>query len=118
MPQVSQASHPGGAGASALEHLLGDELTVPPDRGALLETTWRMHPDVRGFISEVIYGGKLHSHATCGGQSAAGQTGLRWLRAEHKGRSTESPEEAALVVAKVEELLGAPWTDQHGVTLL
>jgi predicted RecB family nuclease len=116
LAQVSKASHPGGAGASALEHLLGDALTVPPDRGVLLETTWRMHPDVCEFISEVMYGGKLHSHATCGGQSAAGQTGLRWLRAEHKGRSTESPEEAALVVAKVEELLGQPWTDQHGVT--
>jgi predicted RecB family nuclease len=116
LPQVSKASHPGGAGTSALEHLLGDALTVPPDRGVLLETTWRMHPDVCAFISEVMYGGKLHSHATCDGQSAAGQTGLRWMRAEHKGRSTESPEEASLVVAKVEELLGQPWTDQHGVT--
>ena len=116
LPQVAQASHPGGAGASALEHLLGDELTVPPDRGVLLETTWRMHPDVCGFISDVMYGGKLHSHESCVGQSAAGQTGLRWLRAEHKGCSTESPQEAAIVVAKVEELLGQPWTDQHGVT--
>ena len=116
LPQVSQATHPGGAGASALEHLLDGELTVPADRGVLLETTWRMHPDVCGFISDVMYGGKLHSHESCGGQSAAGQTGLRWLRAEHKGRSTESPEEAAVVVAKVEELLGQEWTDQHGVT--
>jgi superfamily I DNA and/or RNA helicase len=73
LAQVSKASHPGGAGASALEHLLGDALTVPPDRGVLLETTWRMHPDVCEFISEVMYGGKLHSHATCGGQSAAGR---------------------------------------------
>jgi len=116
LPQVSQASHPGGAGASALEHLLGDELTVPPDRGVLLETTWRMHPDVCEFISEVMYGGKLHSHESCVGQQAAGQTGLRWLRAEHEGCSTESEEEAAIVVARVEELLGQPWTDQHGET--
>ncbi len=116
LPQVSKASHPGGAGASALEHLLGDELTVPADRGVLLETTWRMHPDVCEFISEVMYAGKLHSHSSCAGQSAAGQTGLRWLKAVHKGCSTESPEEAAIVVAKVEELLGQHWTDQHGVT--
>ena len=116
LPQVSQASHPGGAGASALEHLLAGELTVPADRGVLLDTTWRMHPDVCGFISEVMYGGKLHSHESCAGQSAAGQTGLRWLRAAHTGRSTESPEEAAIVVAKVMELLGQPWTDQHGTT--
>jgi uncharacterized protein len=116
LAQVSQAAHPGGAGASALEHLLADELTVPPDRGVLLDTTWRMHPDVCEFISDVMYGAKLHSHESCGRQSAAGQTGLRWLRAEHKGRSTESPEEAAIVVAQVEELLGHDWTDQHGHT--
>ena len=70
LPQVAQASHPGGAGASALEHVLGGELTVPPERGVLLETTWRMHPDVCDFISEVMYGGKLHSHESCVGQSA------------------------------------------------
>jgi len=116
LPQVSQASHPGGSGASALEHLLDGELTVSPGRGVLLETTWRMHPDVCEFISEVMYGGKLHSHESCIGQSAAGETGLRWLRAEHKGCSTESPEEAAIVVAKVQELLGQPWTDQRGET--
>jgi predicted RecB family nuclease len=116
LPQVSKATHPGGAGASALEHLLDGELTVPTDRGVLLETTWRMHPDVCEFISEVMYGGKLHSHPSCRAQSVAGQTGLRWLQASHKGCSTESPEEAALVVAKVEELLGQNWTDQHGVT--
>jgi len=116
LAQVSQASHPGGAGASALEHLLDGELTVLPERGVLLETTWRMHPDVCEFISDVMYGGKLHCHETCVGQSAAGETGLRWLRATHKGRSTESPEEAAIVVAKVEEMLGQDWTDQHGVT--
>ncbi len=116
LPQVSQASHPGGAGASALEHLLDGELTVPADRGVLLEETRRMHPDICEFISEVMYGGKLRSHPSCAGQSVAGETGLRWLRAEHTGRSTESPEEAALVAAKVHELLGRPWTDQHGVT--
>jgi uncharacterized protein len=116
LAQVSKASHPNGSGASALEHLLGDELTFPPERGVLLDTTRRMHPDVCGFISEVMYGGKLHSHVTCAAQHAAGQTGLRWLRAEHAGCSTESAEEAAIVVAEVERLLGRPWTDQHGVT--
>jgi predicted RecB family nuclease len=116
LAQVCKASHPNGAGASALEHLLGDELTVPPEQGVLLDTTWRMHPDVCEFISDVMYGGKLHSHSSCVGQQAAGQTGLRWLRAEHDGRSTESPEEAAIVLAEVKELLGRPWTDQKGVT--
>ena len=44
LPQVSQASHPNGAGASALEHILGDDRTVSADRGVLLDVTWRMHP--------------------------------------------------------------------------
>lgn len=116
LAQVAQASHPNGSGSSALEHFLGVELTMPPERGVLLDTTWRMHPHVCEFISDVMYGGKLHSHETCSGQQAAGQTGLRWLRAEHEGRSTESPEEAAIVAAQIEELLGQPWTDQKGVT--
>jgi predicted RecB family nuclease len=116
LAQVSKASHPNGSGSSALEHLLGEELTMPADRGVLLDTTRRMHPDVCEFISDVMYGGKLHSHPSCSGQLAAGETGLRWLRSEHDGRATESPEEAAIVLAKVTELLGQPWTDQPGVT--
>jgi predicted RecB family nuclease len=116
LPQVSQASHPNGAGASGLEHLLGDASTVSDERGVLLDVTWRMHPDVCSFISDVMYEGKLESHDSCAGQTTAAGTGLRWIRAEHEGRSTESPEEAALVVAKIKELLGQPWTDQHGVT--
>ena len=63
--QVSQGIHPAGASASVLEHLLGDEDTVPPDRGLFLSRTWRMHPDVCRFISETSYEGRLHSVAAC-----------------------------------------------------
>ena len=102
---------------SALEHLLGaDDRTFPDDRGVLLDVTWRMHPDVCGFISDVMYEGKLTSHDSCVGQSTAAGTGLRWIRAEHDGNSTESPEEAAIVVSTIEGLIGTDWTDQHGVT--
>ena len=61
LAQVSQGIHPEGAAASVLEHLLGDEDTVPPDRGLFLSRTWRMHPDVCRFISETSYEGRLHS---------------------------------------------------------
>jgi uncharacterized protein len=116
LPQVSQASHPNGAGASGLNHLIGDALTVSNDRGVLLNVTWRMHPDVCSFISDVMYEGKLESHESCDGQTPGAGTGLHWIRAEHDERSTESPEEAALVAAKILELIGQPWTDQYGVT--
>ena len=66
LPQVAKASHPNRSGVSALEHLLGEEArTFPDDRGVLLDVTRRMHPDVCGFISEVMYEGKLTSHESC-----------------------------------------------------
>ena len=118
LPQVAQASHPNRCGVSALEHLLGEGVrTFPPERGVLLDVTWRMHPDVCDFISEVMYEGRLTSHPSCALQTtAAAGTGLRWIRAHHTGRSTESPEEAAIVAATIQGLLGTDWTDQDGAT--
>ena len=118
LPQVAQASHPNRSGVSALEHLLGEGVrTFPPERGVLLDVTWRMHPDVCDFISEVMYEGRLTSHPSCALQTtAAAGTGLRWIRAQHTGRSTESPEEAAIVADTIQGLLGTDWTDQDGAT--
>ena len=59
LPQVTQAAHPGGSGASVLEHLLDGEATIPPERGVLLTETWRMHPDVCAFVSERSYDDRL-----------------------------------------------------------
>ncbi len=117
LPQVAQAAHPSRSGVSALEHVIGEGTrTIPPDRGALLDVTWRMHPDVCSFISDVVYDARLTSHPSCAGQTTSAGTGLRWIRAEHTARSTESPEEAALVAATIERLVGTDWTDQRGVT--
>ena len=115
LPQVAQASHPNRSGVSALEHLLGEGVqTFPPEQGVLLDTTWRMHPDVCQFISDVMYEGRLTSETSCAVQATAAGTGLRWIRADHTGRSTESPEEAALVAATIRGLVGTEWTDRHG----
>ncbi|GAA2725724.1 DEAD/DEAH box helicase [Cellulomonas aerilata] len=89
---------------------------MPEDRGVFLSETRRMHPDICRFISERIYEGRLSSHTTCGQQDTDFGTGLRWLRADHVGRSTHAAEEADLVHAEITRLLGAPWVDQHGVT--
>lgn len=114
--QVVQASHPGRSGASVLEHALGPSVaTVPPDRGVFLTETRRMHPDVCHFISHQIYEGRLGWHESCERQGTDEGTGLRWLRAHHTGCSTESTEEADLVVAEVQRLLGKGWTDADGV---
>ncbi|MGZ7080083.1 MAG: TM0106 family RecB-like putative nuclease, partial [Thermoanaerobaculia bacterium] len=61
LAQVSQAPHPGTSGASVLEHLLGSDATIASDRGLFLAHTYRMHPDVCRFVSEVVYEGRLKS---------------------------------------------------------
>lgn len=114
LAQVAQAEHPGGSGASVLEHVLGEHATIPSDQGVFLSESRRMHPDVCHFISEQIYEGRLTSHESCAQQTTVAGTGLRWLRATHAGRSTESPEEAEIVVGQIRSLLGEPWTDHHG----
>lgn len=116
LPQVAQASHPGGGGRSVLEHVLGEHATIPAERGVFLAETRRMHPDVCEFISDEIYEGRLTSHPSCRQQSTERGTGLRWLPATHAGRATESEEEAELVHAEIASLIGTPWTNQHGLT--
>jgi uncharacterized protein len=123
LAQVSQGVHPtdGGlsAGASVLEHLLGDAKTIPRDRGFFLEKTWRMHPNVSGFISSVVYDGRLESapgrevqHVESAGLRGSG---LRFLPVEHEGNSTSSEEEAETVAREVHLLLqGGSFTNIAG----
>lgn len=116
LPQVTLATHPDGAGASVLEHVLGEHATVPPDRGVFLDMTWRMHPSICSFLSEHVYDGRLAAHPHCARQSVAGEAGLRWIRAEHSGCETSSDVEAQLVAEAIRGLIGKPWTDFDGET--
>lgn len=119
LPQVVQGVHPEGTGVSVLEHLLGDDGTIPPARGLFLAETWRMHPDVCGFVSQVMYGSRLHSEASRARQrvDAPGLTGtgLRFLPVEHAGNSQRSAEEAEAVREVMEQLLRGAFTDHEGV---
>lgn len=123
LPQVTQADHPDGSGASVLEHLLQGESTIPAGRGVLLTETWRMHPDVCAFVSERSYDERLHSRALCaarrvdaGAGGLAGH-GLRSIAVEHEGRSQAAPEEAAVIGVACRDLLrGSSVTDDTGAT--
>ena len=61
LEQPQQGSHPEGTHVSALEHLLGEKKTIPDDRGLFLARTWRLHPDICSFTSELFYEGRLRS---------------------------------------------------------
>jgi predicted RecB family nuclease len=114
LAQVSQADHPDGSGASVLEHVLGDQATIPAKEGVFISETRRMHPDVCAFISRQIYEGRLTSHASCARQTTNFGTGLRWIKATHAERSTESYEESALVVEQILSMIGTQWVNQAG----
>ncbi len=121
LSQPSKGSHPPGAEVSALQHVLGQGATVAPERGILLDTTWRMHPAVCAFVSDVAYDGRLRTHPTCAAQTLAdgdplGGVGLRYLPIQHQGNRTSSLEEAAEVARCVEALVGRRWVDRHGQT--
>lgn len=119
LAQPSQAAHPPGAGASALEHILGGHATVAPEAGLLLDQTWRMHPSLCRYTSATFYDGKLtwadglELQEILGDLSPRG-AGLRVVEVPHEGNTNSSPEEAAVVAELVRELLGRQWQDKRG----
>jgi predicted RecB family nuclease len=115
LAQVSQGVHPGGTGCSVLEHLLGDDATVPPERGLFLERTRRMHPDVCRFVSEVVYDGRLLPLPGLERQRVDGVgAGIRHLPVEHEGNSQAAPEEAGAIAEEIERLVGREYTPADG----
>jgi hypothetical protein len=112
--QPSQGSHPDGSGVSALGHLLGEHETMPPEAGLFLHETWRMHPNVCAFISEIAYEGKLGSAPGREHQVVDGFAGLRFLPVRHAGNRVRSTDEAVAVAALIHGLVGRPWTDHEG----
>jgi uncharacterized protein len=121
LPQVSQGTHPEGAEASALEHLVGNARTIAPDRGLLLDTTYRLHPDVNDYVSEAFYENRLSTDPANARQDLAegepvGGTGVRHVPLVHTGAGNRSRTEAAWIADAMESLLGRPWTDRAGET--
>jgi predicted RecB family nuclease len=122
LPQVTQAQHPDGSGASVLEHILDGANTLAPEQGVLLTETWRMHPDVCRFVSERSYDSRLRSRPGCeqrriDASGALSGAGLRAIAVDHEGRSQSSPEEAEVIAVSCRELLGgATVTGSDGVT--
>ncbi len=121
LPQLTHGVHSAGAGASVLEHYLAGQSTVPVNRGLFLATTYRMHPDICAFVSELSYDGRLESDPSCSRQVVASKglsgTGLCFLPVEHRGNARLAVEEADVVAREVRELLcSGSFTDRRGDT--
>jgi uncharacterized protein len=120
LEQPSKASHPEGSDASALHHILNGAKTVTPEAGLFLPKTYRLHPDICKFTSELFYENRLNPVRHLDRQVVRGAldgSGLRYLPVAHEGASNCSPEEARAVADLVQVLLhGKPtWTDRHDV---
>ncbi len=122
LDQPQQGSHPDGCGISALEHLLDGRLTIPDDRGLFLAETWRLHPALCEYTSEMFYESRLRPRSGLERQTLASAplagAGPWLLPVEHEGCRNRSPEEVAAVALLIERTLasGATWTDAAGAT--
>jgi uncharacterized protein len=121
LDQPLKGSHPPGAERSALGHLLGERATIEPHQGLFLDRTWRLHPDLCAFTSELFYAGQLQPEGVTRRQGVEASpplsgTGLRWIPVAHHDNAVESPEEAAVVGELVASAVGgdACWTDVAG----
>jgi len=122
LDQPMQGSHPEGTDVSALHHVLGEEQTLSAEQGLFLAETWRLHPAICTFTSEMFYASRLHPRAglelqAINSASRVNGSGLRFLAVATNGNQSSSPEEAEAVRGLVAEILesGATWTNSHGV---
>jgi predicted RecB family nuclease len=114
LPQVSQGSHPPGADASVLGHLLGEDETLREGMGVFLEHTWRLRPEVNAYVSKTFYEGRLEPAEVTSTRMIVDGNGVRFLPVPHSGHRTAAPEEAKEVAAEIERLVGTPYV-QDGV---
>jgi superfamily I DNA and/or RNA helicase len=123
LDQPLQGTHPPGADRSALAHVLAGAATIAPDRGLFLETTWRLHPVLCEFTSEVFYDDRLEPEAHLIRQrlsvpiAIVDGVGPRLLPVPTEGADNESPTEADAIASLASALVrDGSWTDADGVS--
>ena len=121
LEQPQKGAHPEGADVSALEHVLGDAKTMPPERGLFLDETWRLSPDdLRVHLRGVLRAkARVPARARAAGADRRDAVRRRRTvvrrRAEHEGNQSASAEEVEAIAALVAALLapGAPGATQR-----
>ena len=123
LEQPQKGSHPEGVNASALQHILGEDKTIPVDRGIFLPVTWRLAPSICAFTSELFYEGRLTSkpgleHQRLTGAGEFDGNGLWVVDVDHDGNRNSSTEEVEVVADLVAKLTapGVQWIDEEGKT--
>lgn len=119
--QPQKGVHPLGVDVSALSHLLDGHATIEQGKGLFLKETYRLHPEICAFISELFYDSRLMARPENSNQrlhenGLLDGAGLRFVPLEHFGNQTESPEEVSKIAEIVKDLLDrkAAWVDKTG----
>jgi len=122
LEQPTQSSHPEHSDVSALEYFLDGEPTMPKGRGLFLNETYRLHPAITSFTSEVYYEDRLVSVPGLENQAILGSanysgSGLVHVPVEHEGNTSKSKEEVEVVANIVDELLDGSvlYRDKDGI---
>ena len=110
LPQVTQGTHPEPIDGSALGWLTADSEVIPDDLGYFLDKSWRMRPEVCAVVSELSYDGMLTSHPSDRFLEGV-DPGFYPMPVFHLDNSTDSPEEAKVVVELVQSMLSKTWND-------
>jgi uncharacterized protein len=102
-----------------VEHLLGEQETVPRQRGLFLDRTWRMHPSLCEFISRLMYEGRLGAVRDASRQAVLcaewPPAGVVHVPIDHDGNARASEEEADAIARIVNSLLACDWRRADGV---
>lgn len=122
LDQPTQGTHPGESGHSGLQYLLQDKPTIPDDLGIFLRRSWRMRPEICGFVSDAVYDGRLSAEAvTSRRELRLGEghprrltvpAGVAYVPVEHDGNQCESEEEADTIADILRELSAAKIVDR------
>ncbi len=123
LDQPLKGSHPVGAERSALAHLLGrDTAVMPSELGLFMDKTWRLHPDICSYTSEVFYESALlpesgNEQQALSGAGLVDGEGIRFIAVDHAAARNDnrSIEEARVIADLVCGLLEgrATWLDRE-----
>ncbi|WP_281227913.1 TM0106 family RecB-like putative nuclease [Flavobacterium aquiphilum] len=122
LKQPIKGVHPEGTEVSGLEHLLEGKKTISVEKGIFLANTWRMHPNICFFDSEMFYESRLHTIGGLENQRIEGNTqfigsGLYYKAVEHEGNTNLSIEEINEIEKIVQELIKGDvfWYDEKNI---
>ncbi|MFZ3323726.1 MAG: TM0106 family RecB-like putative nuclease [Usitatibacter sp.] len=123
LEQPQKGAHPEGADVAALVHLVGkSRATLEDDQGLFLDSTFRLHPAICDFTSEIYYEDRLvpvpgRDRQRLDGATHFSGSGLFLVETPHEGNQAVAKEEVDKVASIIESLLGSgtTWTDCDGV---